>query len=62
MRWFDGGVELPKGMRAIGVSALLLAILALAALETWIEYIIRNGDGRVISDEVVVERGHCWKC
>ena len=26
------------------------------------EYIIRDGDGRDISDEVVVERGHCWKC
>ena len=49
MRWFDGGVEVPKGMRAIGVSGLLLAILALAALETWIEYIIRDGDGRDIS-------------
>jgi len=49
-------------MRAIGVSGLLLAILALAALEIWVEYIIRDGDGRDTFDEVVLERGHCWKC
>ena len=63
MRWSDGGrVESPKGMRAVGVSGLLLAILALAALEIWVEYIIRDGDGRDTFDEVVLERGHCWKC
>jgi hypothetical protein len=44
MRWFDGGgVEPPKGMRAIGVSGLLLAVLALAALETWVEHTVRRG-------------------
>jgi hypothetical protein len=48
MRWFDGGgAEPPKGMRAIGVSGLLLAILALAALETWIEYAVRRGQPEV---------------
>jgi len=26
------------------------------------EYIIRDGDGRDISDEVVLKRSHCWKC
>jgi hypothetical protein len=48
MRWFDGGgVEPPKGMRAIGVSGLLLAILALAALESWIEYTVQRGQPEV---------------
>ena len=34
-------------MRAIGVSGLLLAILALAALETWTEYAVRRGQPEV---------------
>jgi hypothetical protein len=37
------GVRPLKSPRTIGVSALLLAILALAALETWIEYTARRG-------------------
>jgi hypothetical protein len=51
MRWFDGGgVEPPKGMRAIGVSGLLLAVLALAALETWVEHTMRRGQPEVAAE------------
>ena len=46
MRWRDGAmvteVSPLKSLRTIGVSALLLAILALAALETWIDYTARR--------------------
>jgi len=39
MRWLDGGGVRPLNtLRTIGVSAILLAIFALAALETWIEH------------------------
>ena len=56
MRWFDGGgVEPPKDMRAIGVSGLLLAVLALAALETWIEYTVRRGPPEVAAGAERVE-------
>jgi hypothetical protein len=48
MRWFDGGgVEPPKGMKAMRASGLLLAVLGLAALETWIEYTVRRGQPEV---------------
>ena len=48
MRWLDGGGVGPlKSLGTISVSALLLAILALAALETWIEYAARRGPPEV---------------
>ena len=44
MRWRDSDRVRPlRSLRTIGVSALLLAILALAALETWIGYTARRG-------------------
>src|SRR4030095_11767353 len=44
MKWRDSDRVRPlRSLRTIGVSALLLAILALAALETWIEYTVRRG-------------------
>jgi hypothetical protein len=42
-----GGVGPLKTLGTISVSALLLAILALAALETWVEYAARRGPPEV---------------
>jgi hypothetical protein len=47
-----------KRLRTIGVSALLLAILALAALETWIEYTARRGPPEVAAGVERVEPDH----
>ena len=44
-----------KRLRTIGVSTLLLAILALAALETWIEYTVRRGPPEVAAGAERVE-------
>ena len=41
------GVRPLNTLRTIGVSAILLAIFALAALETWIEYTARRGPPEV---------------
>jgi hypothetical protein len=54
-RWGQGGTA--ESMRTIGVSALLLAILALAALESWIEYTARRGPPEVAAGVESVELG-----
>ena len=41
------GVRPLNTLRTVGVSAILLAIFALAALETWIEYTVRRGPSEV---------------
>ena len=56
MRRHDGVGSL-KSLRIIGLSALLLAILALAALETWIEYTARRGPPEVAAGVERVEPG-----
>ena len=56
MRWHDGVGSL-KSLRIIGLSALLLAILALAALEAWIEYTARRGPPEVAAGVERVEPG-----
>lgn len=44
MSWRDSsGSEIGESLRTIGVAALFLATLALAALETWIEYTAHRG-------------------
>jgi hypothetical protein len=52
-----GGVGPLKTLGTISVSALLLAILALAALETWIEYAARRGPPEVAAGVERVEPG-----
>jgi hypothetical protein len=56
MRRHDGVGSL-KSLRIIGLSALLLAILALAALEAWIEYTARRGPPEVAAGVERVEPG-----
>jgi hypothetical protein len=58
MRWLDGGGVGPlKSLGTISVSALLLAILALAALETWIEYAARQDPPEVAAGVERVSAG-----
>ena len=49
------GVRPLNTLRTIGVSAILLAIFALAALETWIEYTVRRGPSEVAAGVERVE-------
>lgn len=49
-----GSAALVKSPMTIAVAALLLAVLALAALETWIEHAARQGRQEVAAG---VERG-----
>ena len=46
-RFNGGGAEPMKSLTTIGVATLLLAVLTLAALETWIEYAARRGQREV---------------
>jgi hypothetical protein len=56
MRWLDGGGVGPLNtLRTIGVSALVLAILA--SPETWIEYTARRGPPEVAAGVERVELG-----